>query len=287
MVNKVTNLKMKKIFRRHPILSIICCLLSIFCFIHLFPLEHEFMFGFKVEWGNYISYLYSVTLTTNIALIVYLFVDTETEDKLEKIQDIEGKIQKDTEKIGQITATVQHNINKIEENVQKISEIQEIQNKVAFETEKNRLINFAQHSFLPEENKQFLRNNIISIFHELKYNFSSKDKNNKALDYFTVSFIRKNNGLPKMFHPFGRVHVFPYFCICVIDKHSSSEDKNSGVQLGLHYYLSYDFSDRTWRIAEQYPIEGSHINKSFKVIFSGPNYIGKGGPSAEEFCKNC
>ncbi len=284
MVNKVTKSKMKKIFKKHPILSTICCFLSLLCFVHLLPLEHEFITGFKVNWDNYISYLYSVMLTTDIALIVYLFVDTETDDKLKKIKDTEKNIQKNTEQIGEITKMVQNDVNKMEENVQKISEIQ---NKIALETEKNRLINFAQHSSLPEENKRFFRSNIKSIFHESKYNFRQIDQDNNTLDYFTIIFIRKNNGLPKVFYPFGRVHEFPYFCVHVIDKKPSLENGDSGVQLDLHYYLSYDFSDKTWRIAEQYPIEGSHMNKSFKIIFSGTNYIGKGGPSAEEFCKNC
>lgn len=127
----------------------------------------------------------------------------------------------------------------------------------------------------------------MSIFHEPKYSFSQMDQDNKISNSFEVIFIKNNNRLPKMFHPFGRGRDFPYFCVRVIKKYPPITDEENEVQIDSHYYLSYAFSHKNWCLSEDYPIEGSVIYKSFKVIFSGTNFVGNPGPPTEEFCKNC
>ena len=76
-----------EIFKKHPMLSIICVVLLLFCIIPLSPLGYESIIGFKkdpVNWNNYISNLFSLVITTTIALIVYLFVDKRHQIKLMK-----------------------------------------------------------------------------------------------------------------------------------------------------------------------------------------------------------
>ena len=273
-----------EIYKKHPILFIICVILCVLCAVYLI---YGYVANFTKEqlsWNHYFSDWYSLFLTTAIALIVYLFVDKKTSDKIDIIKKIEKNIQEDTKNINEITTKMQSNINKLENSVQKISEVQD---KMAFETEKNRLINFAQYSSLSEEDKRSFRSNMISIFHELKYQFRQDQDNNSFSNSFAVIFIKNNNGLPKMFHPFGRRRDFPYFCVRVIKKYHSVETKDNEIQIDSHYYLSYDFSDRNWRLSERYPIEGSSTCKSFKVSFFGTNFVGNAGPSAEEFCNNC
>lgn len=281
-----------EIYKKHPILSITCVVLFLFCIIPLSPLGYESIIGFKkdpVNWNNYISNLYGLAITTTVALIVYLLVDKKTSDKIDEIKHIEENIKEKAENISAITKNVKDNIDKMENNIQKISEIQKLQEKVVFETEKNRLINFAQHSSLSEQDKKFFKSNIMSIFHEPKYSFSQMDQDNKMSNSFEVIFIKNSNSrLPKMFYPFGRGRDFPYFCVRVIEKYPPvKKNESNEVQIDSHYYLSYDFSDKNWRLSEGYPIEGSVIRKSFKVIFSGTNFVGNPGPPAEEFCKNC
>ena len=281
--------KISKIIKKHPCLSTICFLLSILCLVHLFPTEHDFITSFKFNWDNYISYLYSVMLTTAIALIVYLFVDTETTDKLNKIETIESNIKTNTDRISEITTMVQNDVNKMEENVQKISEIQEIQNKVAFEIEKKRLMNSPVISFpsLSEENISVFKNNINMIFYENKCDLSIIENETEPICSFT--FIKEGNKpytLPKIFYLFDKKHDTPHFCVRALEG-----NKTAGIQQDEYYYLSYDFdlSDKqiVWYLGKKAPMFKDSSNKKFKVSLSSMS--GDGGiiPSANDFCKDC
>lgn len=283
---------MKKIFNAHPVLSILCfsfCALSI---IYLFC-GFEFVIGFKkipIDWNNFLSNWYTFFLTIGIALLIYLFVDKKTSDKISEIKNIEDNIQEKTKNISEITTKIQSNVNKLESSVQKILEIQD---QIAFETEKNRLMNFFQY-YLPEVENRNFRGNISAIFYEREYYFLEIDKSNRNLDhYFKVKFMKELNNrlLPKMRHPFSRDGDFPYFCVQVTEKDQNKQKNQNRIELNKYYYLSYicspsNVENTGWYMAENYPIQGSDIHKGFKVIFSSPSFVGSHGPSADEFCKN-
>ncbi len=181
---------------------------------------------------------------------------------------------------------VEDNTDKLSGNVNKlfseVAEISNIQNKIQFEVEKNRLMNWAKIS-LPEKDQQDFRNDIHNIFHENCYTLSTE----KLKYSFQVSFIKERGGrfsLPKMAYPFGRTGGFPYFCIKVI-KLCDTQDKNSPVKEGEYYYLTYHFHDKNWYIGKKYPIFGNRFFKEIKIIFFGIHYSGRGLSSAEIFAK--
>ena len=264
----------------------------ILCIIYLSPLGFEYIIGFKREqpnWNNYTSNLFSFVMTIAVALIVYFIVDKKTSNKINKIKKIEEDIQKDVNDIGTVVSKLENDVNEMDSSVQKISEIQD---KIAFETEKSRLMNFFSYS-LSEEKKQFFRGNIKTIFHERIYRFRA-DKIGNSLGYsFTVKFIKesvKQYAIPKRCYPFLRDGRFPYFCVQVIKKDQNPQVNQNRIELHKYYYLSYicfpDSAKQTgWYMAEEYPVENSQTG--FKVVFSGTSYSGGGLPLASVSCKDC
>ena len=148
--------------------------------------------------------------------------------------------------------------------------------QVIFDVEKNRLA-----SRLPKEDQSAIH----KIFYENQYRFC-EIKNDKSLEgWVTVRFIRESNGLPKMAYLFERKGDFPYFCVKVIKK---SPDYKGDIQLNTYYYLSYVYGDKSWYMADEgHPIDSSTAQNSFKVIFAGTGFTGKGLLPASKFCKNC
>ena len=128
-------------------------------------------------------------------------------------------------------------LNRIEDNMNRMeASIQQI-DKILFEVEKNHLA-----SLLPEEERECIN----TIFYEKKYDFIEKDGSQWS-DGFTVKFIKESNGLPKMNYPFSRTGDFPYFCVYVTEKDSDCKSK---IQLKTYYYLSYSYADKSWYMAE-------------------------------------
>ena len=105
------------------------------------------------------------------------------------------------------------NIKKIKSIIQKLSEIQD---KIAFETEKNKLMDATKDSAVSKKNKKDIEEGIIRIFTESMFIISiEKDKREYHCE---IHFIKESNklyALPKMFYPFDRVHSFPCFCVSV------------------------------------------------------------------------
>ena len=226
-------------------------------------------------------------VTATAALIVYLVIDQKTSDKIDKIQKIEKKIREKTEQIGEITKMVQNDVNKMEENVQKISEIQD---QIAFETEKNRLINSPIIFYPPlsEKNISLFKYHIITIFYEKKYDLSIEDKD-ETWPVCSFKFIKKSSklyALPKIFYLFDKTHETPYFCVQALEG-----NKTVSIQQGEYYYLSYDFDlsnkQIVWYLGKKAPMFKNSPDNKFKVNFSGTSDDGGIIPSANEFCKNC
>lgn len=285
-----------EIYKNHPILFIICVVLLLFCIIPLSPLGYEAIIGFKkepVNWNNYISNLYSLVVTTTIALIVYLLVDKKTSDKISEIKNIEDNIQEKTKNISEITTKIQSNINTQENSVQKISGIQD---KIAFETEKNRLTQMIHRAHASEEDEKKWKQGITLIFEEKELNIQAiKNQNNKEVNFqCTIVFIKNNKSmyaLPKMFHPFNQIHDFPYFCVLVKESMFIKNNPDIGIQIGTYYFLHYHLNSsnnekKGWYLSKSYI--GPVIHNSFKVriisISPEPQW---GDPSADDVCKNC
>ena len=188
---------------------------------------------------------------------------------------------------------IESNIEKTENGIQKLSEIQD---KISFETEKNRLMDATKDSAVSKKNKKDIEEGIIRIFTESMFIISiEKDKREYHCEIHFIKESSKLYALPKMFYPFDRVHSFPFFCVSVSKVYLFKEESdihleknllsNFGIQPGkyyLHYHLS--LSDKTqtgWHIAKRYP-----ITQGLKFIFFYTSYGGNTGPSADEFCKS-
>ena len=289
MVNQVTKSKLKTIF--HYFLIFIAVISFILCVVQLTPLGYERIIGFKeegVNWNNYISNLYSFVVTVTVALVVYLIIDDRTSKKIDEIKEIEKSIREKTEQISKITTRVRSNVNKMEENIQKISTIQD---QIAFETEKNRLINSPTilSLFLSEVSISFFKYNMNMIFHEKKCDLSIIEDKNKTEPVCSFIFIKESNkrhALPKIFYLFDKTHETPYFCVQALEG-----NKTVGIQQGEYYYLSYDFDlpneQIVWYLGKKAPMFKDSPDRKFKVSFSSMS--GDGGiiPSANNFCKDC
>ena len=266
MVSKITKSKLKTIF--HYLLIFIAVISFILCVVQLTPLGYERIIGFKeegVNWNNYISNLYSFVVTATAALIIYLVIDKKTSNKIKKIQKIEREIQK---------------------NIQKMSTIQD---QIAFETEKNRLINspMAFYPSLSEENISVFKNNINMIFYENKCDLSIIENETEPICSFT--FIKEGNKpytLPKIFYLFDKKHDTPHFCVRALEG-----NKTAGIQQDEYYYLSYDFdlSDKqiVWYLGKEAPMFKGSPDQKFKVSLSSMSGNGGDIPPANDFCKDC
>ena len=120
------------------------------------------------------------------------------------------KLQKKSDKDLQ---QIENNMNQLEQSVQNISEIQD---KLAFETEKNRLKNIVNTN-IPENEKKELNSGIDHIFDETKFKVVFINENKQQTNgNCKIRFIKENekpHALPKVHYPFNRIHDFPYFCV--------------------------------------------------------------------------
>lgn len=188
---------------------------------------------------------------------------------------------------------IEKDIGRLENSAQSISEIQD---KLAFETEKNRLMDATKDIAVSKENKKDIEDGIIHIFNNQMFIISIKDQSNREY-HCVITFIRESNkpyALPKMYYPFNQIHSFPYFCIyvtkvylfktepdSVLNKKLISEFKIQKGNYYLHYHLSLSDKNKTgWYIAKRYP-----ITQGLKFIFSYTVYEAEKGISADDFCK--
>ena len=184
---------------------------------------------------------------------------------------------------------VEVNIARSEDNINQISQVQD---KIAFETEKNRLMFYVENATLPNEVKKNIKIDINHIFNEKKFRFSLESKKESQTTFDTtdttdtieVSFIKESTkpyALPKMTYPFQRIHDFPYFCVQIIKG-------NEGYKIfeGEFYYLTYYFRDPvSWCIGQGNPIDSKEYNKT-NIEFVGYHFNSEGGLPADEFCKS-
>ena len=181
---------------------------------------------------------------------------------------------------------IEGNIDKMENNVKGISKIQD---KLAFEEEKNRLMNLFNDMELSKKNKKDIKNGVRNIFKEKEYKINFIENN--QINYKAgckITFTKeseKEYALPKVFYPDHKIHEFPFFCVHV------SEVKNQPKIISEScYYLTYHVSTtpelRGWYISKECSSGGPPQKNRFKIIFFGHSYIGGANPSADQFCHN-
>ena len=190
---------------------------------------------------------------------------------------------------------IEDNIDTLENNTQKLSETQD---KIAFETEKNRLISATKDVAVPLDNKKEIEDGIIHIFTESRFIISIEDESKREY-HCVITFIKEINKLysfPKMYYLFNKIHNFPFFCVHVDKVYLYKKEidpslkktllSNFKIKTGyyyLHYHLGLSNNNETgWYIAKRYP-----ITQGLKFIFVYTVYDGEAGISADKFCKNC
>ena len=251
----------------------------------------SFIFYLNKHMKNLLFYL--IIISFIVIIVIFFIFDTEIVAHLSLLASVFSLI------VAGIAIHLQQKsdtvLTQIENNIDRIEHIQD---KVIFEMEKNRLMNATKDPVLSEINKKDIEDGTFYIFTEPRFIISIKDKDKREY-HCSIVFIKENNkpyALPKMFHPFDRLHSFPYFCVSVSEVYLFKEESNPLMKQKLlssfkiqtgKYYLTYHFncsnkSQSGWYITKHYPIsEGS------KFVFSYTSYGGGAGPSADKFCNNC
>ena len=177
---------------------------------------------------------------------------------------------------------IEKDIGRLEKSAQSISETQD---KLAFETEKNRLINISENLNVSGEDKSKLKSGIMCIFYNEEYKLRFI-KNDQSIDATCkIDFIKesmKEYALPKRFYPYDRKQDFPY-CYVYVTNIRNKNDVEKG-----YYYLSYEAilkkdnsREVKWYIAKKYP-----ISNGFEIDFWQAHHKSR-GDTADDFCKKC
>ena len=188
--------------------------------------------------------------------------------------DLQKKTDKDLERIESNIERVESNIQKVESNIQKldntIQSISEIQNKLTFESEKNRLINFPNKKMkrFRSVNKELFKCSINNIFYKKEAIIPIIDQKTKQEDCSVkVRFIKKNKkpyALPKILYPKGKTEGFPYFKIYVSKNGESAFKKKKACKnrvrpgeynLGYLFLKNHTEKSQNWYIKKHLPLE--------------------------------
>ena len=231
-----------EICTEHPILSGICGLLIIFCVIPLLPLGYEGIIGFKKEpinWNNYISNLYSLVVTTTIALIVYLLVDKKTSDKIDEVKCIEKNIQKNTQNLSEITTRMQDNVNKI-----------------YFQTEYSIALNKYPDRKEFEKTNKFYQPFIVYLFDNIQLNICVFTQSNKQdVLVYTIEVIKDITGVPKVeTTPAGKFYIIKIISPSYLESTTEEEFekyKYSPIKEGEYYSCKFDERECSWILGER------------------------------------
>ena len=229
---------------------------------------------------NFITQVQSFVFDAIITTIIHpIFISLTSLYVAFKAYKLQKKSDEDLKRI-------EGNIDRMENDVKGISKIQD---KLAFEEERNRLMNFFNDTDLSKENKEDIKNGVKNIFKEKEYKINFIENN--QINYTAgckITFTKeseKEYALPKVFYPDRRIHSFPFFCV-----HVSEVQNQPKIISESCYYLTYHVSTtpelRGWYISKECSSVGPPQKNRFKIIFSIYSYIGGANPSADQFCHN-